>query len=99
MSGPPAQYKTCLLLCGGKSSRMGQPKGLLDYFGRPWLVEQLYRLKKVGMSSVTVLLGYGSDEYFVKIPQLRQVGASRIDRRGVVIEEREDSPFWSGFID
>ena len=34
-----------ILLAGGKSSRMGTPKGLVDYQGQPWLLEQLGRFR------------------------------------------------------
>jgi CTP:molybdopterin cytidylyltransferase MocA len=52
-----------ILLAGGKSSRMGIPKGLLLYQGRPWLLEQLHRFKAAGGKKVMVVLGYHSEEY------------------------------------
>lgn len=60
-----------IILTGGKSERMGQPKGLLDFKGKPWLLEQLARLKSVGIKWVFIGLGYDVDTYFKAIPFLR----------------------------
>lgn len=39
-----------ILLCGGKSERMGTPKGLLEFRGHTWLEEQLGRFAAAGGS-------------------------------------------------
>ncbi len=59
-----------IILAGGKSLRMGKPKGLLDFFGNFWLEEQLRRLKLGGIKTVYIGLGYDVDEYFKAIPFL-----------------------------
>ena len=41
-----------ILLAGGKSARMGFPKGLLDYHGTFWILEQISRYKYVDRKSV-----------------------------------------------
>lgn len=60
-----------ILLAGGKSSRMGTPKGLLDYRGTLWLLEQLGRYKAASGKRVVVVLGFYREQYFEKIPWLR----------------------------
>jgi CTP:molybdopterin cytidylyltransferase MocA len=59
-----------ILLAGGKSSRMGTPKGLVDCEGRPWLAEQLRAFAACGGDRVVVVLGYQADEYFRQQPWL-----------------------------
>ncbi|MBA4392008.1 MAG: hypothetical protein C0407_00480, partial [Desulfobacca sp.] len=60
-----------ILLAGGKSSRMGTPKGLLDYQGNLWLFEQLSRFQAASGKRVVIVLGFHHDQYFEKIPWLR----------------------------
>ena len=59
-----------ILLAGGKSSRMGQPKGLLRRTEKYWLEEQLAGFSSVGGTHAIVVLGYFSEEYFEKLPWL-----------------------------
>lgn len=59
-----------ILLAGGKSSRMGTPKGLLDYQGNLWLFEQLSRYQAASGKRAIVVLGFYYEEYFEKIPWL-----------------------------
>ena len=61
-----------LLLAGGQSSRMGVAKGLLDFKGQPWLLEQMDRLKKVRTTHLILVLGYCAEEYLQEIPGLRE---------------------------
>lgn len=62
----PAAYPL-ILLAAGKSSRMGSPKGLIDYFGRPWLLEQFERFRTAGGKQVVLILGYHQEAYFQEI--------------------------------
>jgi CTP:molybdopterin cytidylyltransferase MocA len=59
-----------IMLAGGKSSRMGTPKGLLDYRGNLWLLEQLSRYRAAAGKRVVVVLGFHHEQYFEKIPWL-----------------------------
>lgn len=59
-----------IILAGGRSSRMGTPKGLLDYHGHPWLIEQLLRFKTASGKRVIIVMGFHQDPYFQKIPWL-----------------------------
>src|SRR5207237_400416 len=59
------------LLAGGQSLRMGSPKGLLDYEGQPWLLEQLKRFEQAGGKRVVVVLGFFAEDYQKKIPLLK----------------------------
>ena len=58
-----------ILLCGGKSSRMGQPKGLLTVSGENWLEHQLGAFSQIG-SHVIIVLGHDHEEYFKALPYL-----------------------------
>ena len=59
-----------ILLAGGRSSRMGSPKGLLDYHGVPWILEQISRFKCVPNAKVYIGLGYDFEKYVEAIPWL-----------------------------
>ncbi|MCC7442103.1 MAG: NTP transferase domain-containing protein [Bdellovibrionales bacterium] len=60
-----------LLVAGGGSSRMGEPKGLLDFHGEPWVEVQLRRFRERGGEDAVVVLGYGAAEYFRRLPWLQ----------------------------
>ena len=57
-----------ILLAGGRSSRMGSPKGLLDYHGVYWILEQIIRFKCVQKPKVYIGLGYDYEKYIEAIP-------------------------------
>lgn len=51
-----------IVLAAGLSTRMGEPKALLDWGGEPLLSYQVHQLKEAGCDEVIVVLGYRSDE-------------------------------------
>ncbi len=55
-----------VLLAGGRSSRMGEPKALLDYKGIPWIHQQLLWLKPGPVSRVIVVVGHEKNIDFDK---------------------------------
>ena len=57
-----------ILLAGGRSSRMGSPKGLLDYHGVPWILEQVSRFHIFKNPKVYIGLGYDYEKYVEAIP-------------------------------
>ena len=57
-----------LILAGGKSSRMGKPKGLLNYNDTFWILHQIENF--IG-TNVFIGLGYDSQLYFEAIPWLK----------------------------
>lgn len=59
-----------ILLAGGQSSRMGTPKGLVDFKRRPWLLEQLSRFEAASGKEAVIVLGYHQERYFERIPWL-----------------------------
>ena len=61
-----------ILLAGGKSSRMGTPKGLLDYHGKLWILEQVSRFKDLINPKVYIGLGYNYELYFESIPWFKK---------------------------
>ena len=70
MSGrPPADV---VVLAAGRSSRMGVPKGLFPFEGRPWLLTQLSALAS---RRVVLVLGHDAPRYDEAIPDL----AARVD--------------------
>jgi CTP:molybdopterin cytidylyltransferase MocA len=82
-----------ILLCGGKSSRMGVPKGLIPESGATRLERQLERFREVGGEHAVIVLGYDSERYFQAIPWLRSGGDPF--RRVVVNPDPEHGPFTS----
>jgi molybdenum cofactor cytidylyltransferase len=56
-----------VLLAAGRSSRMGEPKGLVAFAGRPWIETQLAAL--AGRRAV-VVLGHDAPRYLEAIPDL-----------------------------
>jgi molybdenum cofactor cytidylyltransferase len=56
-----------VLLAAGRSSRMGEPKGLVLFAGRPWIEAQLAALDG---RRVTVVLGHDGARYLEVIPDL-----------------------------
>lgn len=60
---------TLIILAGGKSSRMGYPKGLLSLDGEYWLLQQINQF--IG-DTVLVGLGYDYQKYLEAIPWLQK---------------------------
>lgn len=61
-----------IFLAGGRSSRMGTPKGLLDFGGKPWILEQISRYKYVKNPIVYIGLGHDYEQYLSTIPWLKK---------------------------
>jgi CTP:molybdopterin cytidylyltransferase MocA len=74
-----------ILLAGGRSSRMGTPKGLLNYHGHPWLIEQLLRFKAASGKRVIVVLGFHQAPYFEQIPWLVNAVTNPVEQLGLKI--------------
>ncbi len=74
-----------VILAGGKSERMGAPKGLLDFNGTPWLLEQLKRLVLTGCGRVVIVLGYHLERYFNEIPILKEAAFRWVKYRNLKI--------------
>ena len=51
-----------IVLAAGMSTRMGQPKALLNWAGEPLLAFQVRQLREAGCDEVIVVLGHRSDE-------------------------------------
>jgi molybdenum cofactor cytidylyltransferase len=51
-----------IVLSAGLSTRMGQPKALLDWGGQPLLAYQVAQLREAGADEVIVVLGHRGDE-------------------------------------
>jgi nucleoside-triphosphatase len=62
-----------ILIAGGKSSRMGKPKGLLEYGDGYWLDFQLSQYRLAGGKKAVVVLGYQTEEYVKKLSYLNKV--------------------------
>ena len=64
-----------VLLVGGKSERMGLPKGILLYQETFWILEQLNRISNSNLTTVFIGLGFHFEKYFEKIPWLKEAQA------------------------
>lgn len=51
-----------ILLAAGMSTRMGEPKALLDWGGEPLVRYQIRQLREAGADEVIVVLGHRGDE-------------------------------------
>lgn len=56
-----------VLLAGGKSERMGMPKGLLPFKETFWILEQLRRISLTSLKTVYIGLGFQHQDYFEAI--------------------------------
>lgn len=72
-------FPVLLLLAGGKSSRMGTPKGLLDFKGEYWLLHQINKF--IG-NQVFIGLGHDSEVYFSTIPWLKTAIKTPVNYKG-----------------
>lgn len=60
---------TALLLCGGRSSRMGRDKGLLTYAGQTWAASLYQRLQRSSCERVVLSIRHDqAPEYLRTIP-------------------------------
>ncbi len=62
-----------ILLAAGESSRMGEPKQLLDWGGRPLVVAQIEALQGAGCRPVVVVLGAHADRVRSVLPARAEV--------------------------
>ncbi|MFH1017818.1 MAG: nucleotidyltransferase family protein [Pseudomonadota bacterium] len=81
--GNSVQDFPLILLCGGKSSRMGQPKGLIDAKGKPFLERQLDRFRDAGGKRVVVVLGYDMQPYVQALSWLSAAPGIWTERDGL----------------
>jgi molybdenum cofactor cytidylyltransferase len=77
-----------IVLAAGRSSRMGEPKGLVPFRGRPWLLSQLDAIERAG-GRVVLVLGADRELYRGALPDL--------DRRARVVfnDDPDRGPFSS----
>ncbi len=76
----------CLvLLAGGRSSRMGQVKGLLPFGDKYWIEEQIDRFTDIG-NTVYIGLGYDFEKYFDVIPLLKIASIKAIKMRNISVQ-------------
>lgn len=62
-----------ILLAAGESSRMGQPKALLDWSGRPLVTAQVEAMLEAGCRPVVVVLGAHAGRIREQIPSRADV--------------------------
>ena len=62
-----------ILLAAGKSSRMGQPKGLLKINGKSWISQQVETFASYSESEVIVVAGAEFAEYESELKDFDQV--------------------------
>jgi len=87
-----------ILLAGGKSTRMGSPKGLLDYHGVPWILEQITRYKHIKNPRVYIGLGYDFQKYFDVVPWFKNATNNPYNYNGVEVRVViNDNPEYGAF--
>jgi CTP:molybdopterin cytidylyltransferase MocA len=59
----PLADAALILPAGGKSSRLGTPKGLVKLNGKPWFEHQCESYCEAGGTTVILVLGYDHEEY------------------------------------
>ena len=74
-----------VLLAGGKSERMGIPKGLLPYRDSYWILEQIDRISTATITEVYIGLGHHSEEYLNKIQLLNQAKSGLVSYKKIQI--------------
>ena len=72
-----------IILAGGKSSRMGSPKGLLKHQNDYWLLSQIENF--VG-NEVSIGLGFDNQKYFDAIPWLEKAVEKQVVFKGKKVE-------------
>ena len=87
-----------ILLAGGKSSRMGKPKGLLSYRNSYWILEQINRFNIDGNETVFVGLGFDYKAYLEAILWFEKAIENPYDFNGkkvriVINQQPELGPF------
>ena len=90
-----------LLLAAGESTRMGSPKPLLDWHGRPLIQYQIEQLRDGGCDLVVVVLGHRSDRVhpfventgavIVENPRFREGRATSVRAGAQMVPERPDN--------
>ncbi len=76
-----------VLLAGGKSSRLGSPKGLVDVAGAPWLERQLARFAAAGGTRALVVTGFDTQAYAAALRWFTRAAAplAAVDVAGVSV--------------
>ena len=61
-----------IILAAGDSNRMGQPKGLIQMKGKPFLSHQIEWLLQIGFVEIIVVLGRDTILYQRDVPELKK---------------------------
>lgn len=78
---PDATLPPVVILAAGRSSRLGEPKGLVVVRGRPWIEHQLDGVRAAGVTRAVVVLGHDRERY---------AGLPSLARRAVVVVVNPD---------
>lgn len=88
-----------ILLSGGRSSRMGRPKGLLEHAGKPLLPYHLDAYRSSGGRRAVVVLGFDFEAYLNAFPGIldlsRKTYRGSLEITTVVNAQPEFGPFSS----
>jgi molybdenum cofactor cytidylyltransferase len=85
-----------ILLAAGKSSRMGEPKGLLKKNGEFWIIRQLNRYREAGGTKAIIVLGHDHSFYLTPIATFEKtIELNRFEVRTVVNTDPERGQFSS----
>ena len=67
-----------ILLAAGESTRMGEPKQLLDWQGLPLLHYQIRELQWTTASEIVVVLGHRADEFLPLAEEVKEPGRTMV---------------------
>lgn len=85
-----------VMTAGGRSNRVGHPKGLMKFAGRTWLEHQIARFGAAGGGELTVVLGFDADKYIAALPWLCEKSSiDGVQVRSVQNLQPEHGPFSS----
>ncbi len=90
-----------IMLAAGKSSRMGEPKGLVGVGkrSRPWIEVQLRRFAKAGGRKTVVVLGYDQGRYLEELPWLLGERTEELPGIDVVINSKPERGSFSSLME
>jgi molybdenum cofactor cytidylyltransferase len=88
-----------IILCGGRSSRMGSPKGLLQYSNKPLLKAHIDNFKTKSNDKVIVVLGHSHKEYLNELPFLNKSLNKLNDNIYTVINQEPERGQFSSLIE
>lgn len=84
-----------LLLCAGKSTRFGSPKGLALFQGHTWLRQQILSFAQYSEAPIFIVLGASKDLYEKELDKIADQTGDRLLIERLVNPDHESATFTS----